>query len=240
MFRVSILFLSLLFLLTSLEAKDDHQVGVKFGLTSIDNEDGWNLENGTLFTDFLYDTPTVIDPRFDIGYISLDENDNGGVGSLWQFSVNGVYDIEIEGCKYTRVFSPYVLAGLGYEYVPDDRAAFESHPFMQLGAGANYNLTDTVDLVTEFRALQMFDDDNSDEDNEFIFLLGIKVPLYVNILKQPQAVRKPIPTPAPLKQQRLYKPEPVVEYIAPEVIVEQPVIVENSVVIPEDTSLSQL
>jgi len=41
--------LSLLLLLSAsvIEAIEDHQVGFKLGLTSIDNEDGWNFEKSS-------------------------------------------------------------------------------------------------------------------------------------------------------------------------------------------------
>ncbi len=175
--------LSLLVLLSlsTLQAKENHQVGFKLGLTSIDNEDGWNLENGTFFVDFTFDTPTLIKPRIDLGYIGLDEDDNGGVSSLLQLAINGIYDIDLSGND--TPLTPYLLGGLGYEYVVDDTPIFESHPFVQAGFGARYKLTDRFTLVSEFKALQMFG--SSNEDNEFAFMLGFDVPLFVEVIRAP-------------------------------------------------------
>lgn len=164
-----------------LVAKENHQVGLKLGLTSIDNEDGWHLENGTFFVDFTFDMPTVIKPRIDFGYINIDEDDNGGVSSLLQLAVNGIYNIDLSG--YNTPLTPYLLGGLGYEHVLDDTAVFESHPFIQAGFGVRYPLTDRVSLVSEFRALQMFG--GHDEDNEFALMFGIDIPLFVEVIRAP-------------------------------------------------------
>ncbi len=173
---------SLLLLLSygTLEAVENHQVGFKLGLTSIDNEDGWTFENGSIFTDLTFDVPSSVKPRIDLGYISIDEDDNGGVGSLWQLAINGIYDVDLNS-YYRTSFQPYLLGGLGYEYVPDDTPVFESHPFIQAGFGARYPLTDRVTLVSEFKALQMFG--SSNEDNEFALMLGIDVPLFVEVIR---------------------------------------------------------
>lgn len=168
-------------LASSIFAADNHQVGFKFGLTSIDNEDGWHFEKGSVFADFLYDTDTVIKPRLDLGYIAISEEDEGGVSGLLQLALNGVYDIDMR--NYTDVFTPYLLAGIGYEHVFDDTDTFESHPFMQLGLGGRYDLHEKLSLVSEFRALQMFDDSNNNEDNEFALYVGIQVPLFVNVIR---------------------------------------------------------
>ena len=176
--------LSLLLLLSAsvIEAIEDHQVGFKLGLTSIDNEDGWNFEKSSFFADFTLDTGTLIKPRVDLGYISIDEKDEGKVDSVLQFVANGIYDIDLK--EYTEApLTPYLLGGLGYEHVFDEVPAFESHAFVQAGVGARYRLNDRLALVTEFRALQMFGD--SDEDNEFAFMLGFDVPLFVEVVRPP-------------------------------------------------------
>ena len=174
--------LSLLLLLSAsaIEAIEDHQVGFKLGLTSIDNEDGWNFEKGTFFTDLTFDTASIIKPRIDFGYINIDEKDEGKVDSVIQLALNGIYNINVSTYTTAPVI-PYLLGGLGYEYVFDETPSFESHPYLQVGLGARYRLNDRLALVTEFRALQMFGD--SDEDNEFAFLLGFDVPLFVEVVR---------------------------------------------------------
>lgn len=179
--RVLKLCLILLLSHSMLIAKEDHRVGLKLGLTSIDNEDGWNLENGTFFIDMTYDRQMAIKARVDLGYIGINEDENGGVGSLLQLAGNWIYDIDLS--QYNTPLEPYLLAGLGYEHVFDETPVFESHPFAQVGFGARYTLTDRVAMVSEFKALQMFG--SSDEDNEFAFMVGIDVPLFVEVIRAP-------------------------------------------------------
>ncbi len=201
----------LLLSLGTLEAVENHQVGFKLGLTSIDNEDGWNFENGSLFVDFKFDTPTLVKPRIDLGYIGIDEDDNGGVGSLLQLAVNGIYDIDLS--SYNTSLTPYLLGGLGYEHVVDETPVFESHPFAQVGFGAKYPLTDRVTFVSEFKALQMFG--SSDEDNEFAFMLGIDVPLFVEVVR------------APIENETSYIPEVVIPQTAQVVEYQEPMAVDS-------------
>ncbi len=176
-----ILVLSLVMFLSfsTLEAKDNHQVGLKLGLTSIDNKDGWNFEKGTFFVDLLFDTPTFVKPRIDLGYVNINEEGKGGVGSLLQLAFNGVYQFDLTA--YNTPLRPYALAGLGYERVFDDTPVFESQIFMQAGFGLEHPLGKHINLISEFRALQMFDSSNSDEDNEFVVTVGISVPLFVEV-----------------------------------------------------------
>jgi OOP family OmpA-OmpF porin len=251
MIRLFVTSLCLLLLSTSVQAKDDHQVGLKLGLTSIDNEDGWNFENGSFFADFTYDTHTVVKPRFDFGYISLDEDENGGVGSLLQFALNGIYDIDLG--EYSKTLTPYLLGGLGYEYVPDSTIAFESHPYVQAGFGLKYPLSDKFSLVTEFKALQMFDNDNSDEDNEFTILLGFNIPLFIDVITAPaeQLALPAVPQLAPVVSEPVYvndvqsdlDNDGVVDSLdacpntpADKIVDEQGCMVVNAVVIPENVT----
>jgi len=164
-----------------LEAKNNHQVGLKLGLTSIDNKDGWNFEKGTFFVDLLFDTPTFIKPRIDVGYVNINEEDKGGVSSLLQLALNGVYEFDLT--SYNTPLKPYILAGLGYERVFDDTPVFESQIFMQAGFGLEHPLGNHINLISEFRALQMIDSSESNEDNEFVVTVGISVPLFVNAVQ---------------------------------------------------------
>jgi len=203
--------LSLLVLLSQnvVHAVENHQVGFKLGLTSIDNEDGWTFENGSFFTDLTFDLPSIVKPRIDLGYISIDEDDNGGVGSLWQLAINGIHNVDLKS-YYRTSLQPYILGGLGYEYVPDDTPVFESHPFIQAGFGARYPLTDRVTLVSEFRALQMFG--SSNEDNEFALMVGIDVPLFVEVIQGSvdENVREIPEISAPIVTQTIQYQEPII------------------------------
>ncbi len=230
MIRLFVLSLFVFLFSTEVFAEDNHQVGVKFGLTSIDNEDGWHLENGTVFVDFLYDTPTVIDPRFDFGYIAIDKDENNGVGSLLQFAINGIYDFDMS--RFNNSIKPYLLTGLGYEHVSDKTDSFESHMFGQIGFGLHYALWDDISFVSEFKALKIFDDDNSDEDNEFTILFGFSVPLYVNVISG-EIDQKSEFEKLPISKSAVA--EPIVEFFQEETIINN----ENIVVIPEEVSYTE-
>ncbi len=202
MFRLFIVCLVVVLSFSQLKAKDDHQVSLKLGLTSIDNEDGWSFEKGTFFTDLTFDTHTIIKPRIDLGYINIDEVDSGGVGSLMQLAFNGIYEIDLS--EYNSAFKPYLLGGVGYEHVFDSIPEFESHPFYQAGFGAGYLLNDRITLVSEFRALQMIDSSKDDENNEFVFMLGVSMPLFVDVIQS--------------KIEKTPKPKPIRQLPAPEIV----------------------
>ncbi len=197
MFRSLFLCLVVFLSCSQLKAKDDHQVGLKLGLTSIDNDGGWNFEKGTFFTDLTLDTHTIIKPRIDLGYINIDEVASGGVGSLMQLALNGIYDIDLS--EYNSAFKPYLLGGVGYEHVFDSTPAFESHPFYQAGFGAGYLLNDRITLVSEFRALQIIDSSKDNENNEFAFMVGIRMPLFIDVIqgeiKETPKVTRQLPAP---------------------------------------------
>jgi len=176
--RIFTLFLIGAFLFSSLQAKSDHLIGLKLGLTSIENEDGWNFEKSSFFVDFTPDTSTVIKPRIDLGYISID----GRVNSLLQFALNGVYDIDLN----SRL-TPYLLGGMGYEKVSGEVENFKSHPYLQAGFGLRYPLLKHVSLVGEFRALKILGDGDDNEDNEFALMFGVSVPLFVKVEREARA-----------------------------------------------------
>ncbi len=154
----------------------EFDVSLKTGLTSIDNEDGWNFKKGTLAADFSYDLGYAIKPRVDLVYINIDEDkDEGGVSSLFQIALDGQYELLLSDKYYV---DPYFFAGLGYEKVNSSREGFDNKFFSQVGFGLKYPLNDLINLATEFKAIQVFDTANDDEDNEFAILFGINIPFH--------------------------------------------------------------
>jgi len=152
----------------------DFDLSLKTGLTSLNNEDGSNFNKGTFNADTTVDIGYVIRPRIDLAYINVDET-MGTVKSLWQIAAGGQYDFELSDRYYV---DPYLFAGLGYEYVDGSRKGFESQFFAQAGAGLKYPINNTLNLVTEFKALQIFDDHQNDENNEFALLIGVSMPFH--------------------------------------------------------------
>jgi len=167
------------------------EFGVNGGMTSIKNEDSIKLENGTFgFT--VQKNREGLKPRFDFEYVTIkdDEATLGQAGkvdesdALVKGSINGVYEFR----SSVSNFYPYLLAGAGYEYVTNERdiknlkatnkekAAFESHPFMQGGFGFAYKLpSNNIVLRAEAKLLQIIGGEK-EEENEVITTIGIGIP----------------------------------------------------------------
>lgn len=163
-----ILKLYLLTILTLLNAVNiESEIGIDMGLNSTKNEDGNKFENPTIGISY-QDNKYVVSPRVDIDYTKVK---NDYANSLLKVSVNGVY--EYENSTYTV---PYALAGVGYEYVSSGtKDVFESHPFVQAGAGVRVDLEEGFKARIEAKALQIIGD--NDEGNEFIITAGLSMPL---------------------------------------------------------------
>ena len=152
-----------------------------FGATSIKNDGGIKLKNGTFGVSLQMNNFTV-KPRFDFEYVRITDKDKlidglkaEEVNSLIKGSVNGVYEM-----KDAQSFFPYALVGLGYEHVTDETKGFESHPFIQGGLGAGYRFRDNSFIVRlEAKLLQILGGETikgRSEDNEVITTLSFSVP----------------------------------------------------------------
>lgn len=171
------LFLVTVLAASSLQAESDYDVSLKYGLTSIDNDDGMEFKNHTLAGDISFDLGYALKPRVDLAYVMIDDEDKwGGVSSLLQTALSAQYsqNFDMGGLPHEL----YLFGGLGYEYVVDGHDTFDSLPFFQGGLGAKYGLTKDISLLAEFKAMQVFDsnNDSDDEDNEFTFMLGLNFP----------------------------------------------------------------
>ena len=157
------------------------EFGVNSGMTSIKNENSIKLENGTFgFT--LQKNREGLKPRLDFEYVRIGDDKvkldgilKDEVSSLIKASINGVYEFMPESNFY-----PYILAGVGYENVSDSRKdkgqEFESHPFMQGGAGVGYRIgNNKLVLRAEVKLFQIIGGDR-EEENEVIGVLGIGIP----------------------------------------------------------------
>ena len=124
------------------------------------------------------DTRYVVMPRVDVEYVKVQ---NDYASSLLKASINAVY--EYENPTYTI---PYVLGGVGYEYVSGGiQDVFESHPFVQGGAGVRVDLEQGYKARVEGKMLQVLG--ASKEGNEFMLTAGVSIPLNY----QQKRVRRP-------------------------------------------------
>ena len=164
-------------------SSNPYEFSASAGLTSIENEDSIKLENPTFGLSFQFNPYySRIKPRLDVEYTSIDGKDlfadkRLDIDSLLRFSINGLYEFFDDG-KHS--FLPYALAGAGYERVghgsSSDNTAFDSNPFLQIGGGLRYNITDAFAAKLEVKALQIVGGEQ-EENNELITTLGVTFPL---------------------------------------------------------------
>jgi len=183
-----IVFSSLL-ILTMLDASSiESEIGINVGMNSTQNEGANQFENpiiGITYQDNRY----VVSPRVDLEYTNVKDD---RASALVKGSINGVYEYE----NHTNT-TPYALAGIGYEYVSGgEENVFESHPFVQAGAGLRMDLNEGYKVRVEGRFLQILG--GEDENHEAMITAGISIPLVQNrpVKKIRRVVRpkiKPLP-----------------------------------------------
>ncbi len=193
--RLSTIAAVLLTTVTLYGQSGDYSLSLKYGLTSIDNDDGWELKNNSIAVDATYDLGYMLMPRVELTYVDIDNPAKwGGVSAL----VQGALSAQAEHIIDTKYFplGLYAFGGLGYEYVKDGTDVFDSLPFMQGGIGAKIGISKRLNFLTEVRALQVFDSNNDkqDEDNEYAVFIGLNFPF---LHEEPAApkVEKALPAP---------------------------------------------
>ncbi len=185
--------------LFTLYGQNDYEVSLKYGLTSIDNKGAFSFKKHTFQGDILFKKPySAIEPRVDFTYVNINEP-NGGVEALLQLALNGVLDLKTDFIAKT-----YLFGGIGYEYVVNSRKNFDSLPYFQGGIGLKYAHNESVNLVAEFKAMQMIG--SNSQDNEFAILVGLSFPLQViRAEEKVVSLESDIDTPAPLKPKFINK-----------------------------------
>jgi len=153
------------------------EIGINVGMNTTRNSGGYKFENPTVGITY-QDNKYVVMPRVDLEYTKVKDD---YASSLLKGSVNAVY--EYENPTYTI---PYVLAGVGYEYVGGATTdVFESHPFVQAGGGVRVDLEEGYKARLEGKMLQIVGSDN--EGHEAIITAGMSFPLN----RAQSRVRKP-------------------------------------------------
>ena len=204
----------LLFVLVTLNASNiESELGVTLGLDSTRNEDGNKFENpsfGLVYQNNRY----IIAPRLDLEYVNVTKDKADG---LWKFSANGLY--EYENSTYV---TPYALAGLGYEYVRGaTKNVFESHPFVQGGAGVTLNVIRDFKINFEGKILKVIGGTN--EGNEVMLTVGMRMPVSKLFGKNSSSKRRVQPVRA------IRHPQPIIPILVREVISPPKVmVIENS------------
>jgi len=178
----------------------ESEIGINVGLNSTLNEDGPKFKNPTLGVTY-QDNRYVVSPRVDLEYTKVK---NDYASSLLKVSVNGVYEYE----NSTSVI-PYALAGVGYESVGGaTKEVFESHPFVQGGAGVRFDLAQGFKVRVEGKALKVLGGNN--EGNEFIATVGVSMPLSRSISKPVKPIIRRKPRRASVVIEPIIQPAPIV------------------------------
>ncbi|HHD75864.1 MAG TPA: OmpA family protein [Campylobacterales bacterium] len=166
----------------------ESELGINIGLNSTKNEDGNKFKNPSIGMTY-QDNKYVVAPRVDVDYTKVN---NDYADGLLKASINGVY--EYENSTYT---TPYAVAGVGYEYVQGaTEGVFESHPFVQGGAGVRVDLEQGFKARVEGKVLQVLGSSN-DEGNEFMLTAGVSMPLSTKkkvspVVPRPTRVVRPV------------------------------------------------
>jgi len=162
----------------------ESEVGLNVGMNSTLNKDGPKFKNPTVGLTY-QDNKYVVSPRADLEYTKVKDD---YAGSLLKFSLNGVYEYE-----NNTYITPYALAGIGYESVnAASENIFESHPFLQSGAGLSFGFAQGLKARVEGRVLKILG--GNKEGNEYIITGGISIPLNRFINKPVKRIvrKKPI------------------------------------------------
>lgn len=220
MFKL-LFFLSIISLILLSAKSIEREIGINIGLDSTKNEDGFKFKNPTLGVTYQNNKYVVI-PRVDLEYTKVK---NDYASSLLKGSINGLY--EYVNRTYT---TPYVLAGVGYEYVGGaTEDVFESHPFVQGGLGVRVDLQEGIRGRVEGKVLKVLGGNN--EGSEAIITAGVSFPLSYRKrtrVARPKVIIKRVFVPQPPKVivQRVMVPQP------PKVIVRRVMVPQPRVVAP--------
>jgi len=163
------------------------EIGINIGVSATKHEDGTKFEHPSASITY-QDNRYIISPRVDLDYHQLKDE---SADALIKLSINGVYEYE----NKTNV-SPYVLAGVGYEYAQGSTPnVLESHPFIQGGAGLKVDIKDGFKAKVEGKFLQILG--GEDEENEAIITAGLSIPLSYS--KPVKRVVKRVPIVKPIQ-----------------------------------------
>lgn len=97
---------------------------------------------------------------------NADYENNGGDTKITQIFYNAVKDYKINDS-----FKLSALAGLGFEYISNQRQGNESDPFFNYGVGAAYTFANDMALKLDVRHQLKFDGDKN-----IVTLLGLSIP----------------------------------------------------------------
>jgi len=102
------------------------------------------------------------------GTTSTDYDPNVGDTKINRFALNGLYDFK----DFSDTLTPYVLLGIGYEDVRDEKNGYESSPYGNYGAGVKWAVYKDIALRAEVKHMLRTEDGG----NELYYGLGLSIP----------------------------------------------------------------
>ena len=150
---------------------EEDMIGFNAGAVSIYNEDTIKIDYLTLGMSYQFNELNgfPVKPRFDLDYVNI--SGYGTVRNLYKGSMNGVI-----GFAEKNALSPYLVGGVGYEFVNGEvDNAFDAQMFFQGGGGLSYKYENGVRFNVEGKVLQIVN--AKDQDNEVILTAGVQIPL---------------------------------------------------------------
>lgn len=151
----------------------ENEVGINVGVVSINNDDGSQFDNFQYgATYMLNNIDSQVKPRIDLDILNISKESDPVVGSTVKVSINGVYKYKDSTSVQGHDVRPYLVGGIGYEYVNDSKDDyFESLPFVQLGGGISVDIGKKSKLNVEAKILQVIG--GEEQNNEIIITTGM-------------------------------------------------------------------
>ncbi|WP_200764064.1 OmpA family protein [Nitrosophilus alvini] len=126
--------------------------------------------------------------------ISFEQSNNADYSGLLdetdinRFALNAIYEFTPQN-SYTA----YIIAGLGYQEIDNEKAGLDDGNFAQLGVGWKTNIIENLDFLLEARYLRDFEN----AYNDFALTAGLSIPFGAK-----KAAPVPEPKPVPVQKGR--------------------------------------
>ena len=119
---------------------------------------------------------------------STDYEYNAGSTTINRYAFNGLYDFK----DFSETVTPYLLIGVGYEDVSDEKLGYDSSAYGNYGAGLKWKVYEDIALRAEVKHLLRTDDGG----NELYYGVGISIPFGEKASAQPTEEKEEAPAAA--------------------------------------------
>ncbi len=113
---------------------------------------------------------------------STDYDPNVGDTTINRYAFNGLYDFR----AFSETVTPYLLIGIGYEDVSDEKLGYDSSAYGNYGAGVKWKVYEDIALRAEVKHLLRTDDGG----NELYYGVGLSIPFGEKASEQPMKEEK--------------------------------------------------